>query len=204
MAGAKRGRAKKSVEDLKAEGKYREDRHGVSFPSSKGKPIKPRYLKGEAGKFWTTNVPRLADLGIACDVDTPALAAMCEWWAEYRQAVEETVENENAIQELAKQIGRVVDLARDFVSGEDIEAIAVETLRATAALVDKRSMQAKRRADRMAKSWREFLAIAGRFGLTAIDRRAMRDVDAGKSEDDPFERMLAVNRGLSVYEDHAG
>lgn len=204
MAGAKRGRTKKTIEDRKAEGTYRPERHGASFPTSEGKPVKPRYLKGEAGKFWGANVPRLADLGIACDVDTPALAAMCEWWAEYRQAVDEAVENENAIKELAKQLGRVVDLARDGVVGDEIDAIANEALRATAALVDKRSMQAKRRADRMAKSWREFLAIAGRFGLTAIDRRAMRDVDPGSNADDPIERMLAVNRGLSVYEDEAG
>lgn len=65
-------------------------------PQAKGKPIKPRGLRGEALKLWNSIVPELDRLGVVTEIDTPQLTAMAEWWGLYRKAVsEEDIHNAN-------------------------------------------------------------------------------------------------------------
>lgn len=42
-------------------------------------------LEGWAEEFWNHNVPRLVEVGLATELDSHELCAMCEWWAEYRK-----------------------------------------------------------------------------------------------------------------------
>src|SRR6516165_7160845 len=82
----RRGPHKKPAELKILEGTFRRDRDGapaVAFAG--GEAVLPKRLKGEARKFWKAYVPDLISRGLARTVDTPALTAMCEWWARYRR-----------------------------------------------------------------------------------------------------------------------
>lgn len=56
-------------------------------PTPKGSPIKPRGIKGEAEKAWDRIVPHLVATGVAKEIDTHQLEALCVWWAFYKNAV---------------------------------------------------------------------------------------------------------------------
>jgi P27 family predicted phage terminase small subunit len=82
----RRGRHKKPVELKILEGTFRRDRDGdPDAPVAGGEALMPKSLKGDARKFWQAYVPDLISRGLARTVDTPALTAMCEWWARYRR-----------------------------------------------------------------------------------------------------------------------
>lgn len=51
-------------------------------PGAFGAPSKPPSLKGRAGAFWRSVVPELQRVGIVGTIDTPALVAMSECWAQ--------------------------------------------------------------------------------------------------------------------------
>jgi P27 family predicted phage terminase small subunit len=61
-------------------------------PPAKGEPMKPRGLDTVALKHWETYVPRLMELGVAKDIDSPALESLCRWWSIYKASTE-AVEN---------------------------------------------------------------------------------------------------------------
>lgn len=42
-------------------------------------------LEGEALKCWNHLRPRLTQLGLATELDSHELVAMCQWWAKYQQ-----------------------------------------------------------------------------------------------------------------------
>ena len=71
----------------KLNGSFRQDRHGSRLSSAGGgKPAQPRGLEGEARRFWRRVVPELTRAGIVEYIDTPALHALCELWALYRES----------------------------------------------------------------------------------------------------------------------
>lgn len=52
-------------------------------PQPHGLPMKPAELEGSQADIWDHLVPRLAELGLATDLDQPMLEAMCYWWGEF-------------------------------------------------------------------------------------------------------------------------
>lgn len=191
MAGIKggRGRPRKSVEQLKLEGQFRADRHGGNGLEPKGKPIKPDNLDEEASRFWDAVTPELVELGIATEVDSSALSSLCEWWGEYRSACDERIEQERGLQALAESINKLSGtlLAIDAeVAGELAERVLEEIGHE---LVNTASRKRSRLA-RMKAAHAEFTKLAARFGLTPMDRRAMRDVNSGNVPDDPIAQFL--------------
>ena len=85
------GRPRKPSEQLMRSGQFRLDRHGDrQEPRAVGEPVRLRGLDRYARQLWDHLVPKLVQLGVATDVDGPALQALCEWWSECRQAREST------------------------------------------------------------------------------------------------------------------
>ena len=88
MANTTRGRQKTSIQDKKRNNKnYRPDRNGygpVKF--SNNPPVKPAF-KGDrvASKFWDLVVPELHSKGVACEIDTAQLQALCEFYSLWRR-----------------------------------------------------------------------------------------------------------------------
>lgn len=186
MVQTRRGRARKSVEELKLAGQYRADRHADTSPLPKGKPIKPAYLTGEASALWDFITPRLEELEIATDLDSQTLASMCEWWAEFRDASRGRAEYEEGLKLLAREINRLSTHA--FAHG--VTSDLLDRLGCTIGdMVEQRSKQDVRRVNRMKSAYAEFSRIAARFGMTPVDRRAMRDVTT-ETRDDPFSAFL--------------
>ena len=81
-------RPRKPLEQHKADGTYRADRHGgvvsADEVAGSGSPQMPTTFKGHAKSCWNSVVKLLVDAKIARAIDTPHLVAMCEWWARYR------------------------------------------------------------------------------------------------------------------------
>ena len=46
----------------------------------------PKNVKGEAAKFWRKQMPILVGLGIISTPELPVFQALCECWADYRNA----------------------------------------------------------------------------------------------------------------------
>lgn len=83
-----RGRPAKSIAQHRADGTYREDRHGERAAiedALDGKLERPKHLDGEAKKHWDLVVAQLKDASIAKAIDQVSLLAMCEAWALYRK-----------------------------------------------------------------------------------------------------------------------
>ena len=198
MAGIKRGRARKSIEQLKIEGKYRADRHGPETQDygPTNPPVRPRSLTGEAKKLWDSITPRLVEVGIATDLDTQTLASMCEWWAEYRAAVEERQEELKGLRDLAKAI---LQLSREIAEHGATDATLLVLDRSVESIglaIADGGSRAKRRIERMKAAYQMFSTIAARFGMTPTDRRAMRDVQSSVEKDDPITLFLKQRQDL--------
>ena len=73
---------------LKLTGQHRQDRHGDRGleMKPKGKPACPTWLDGESRECWESVVPQLVEIGVATKLDENQLAAMCRWWAAWRDA----------------------------------------------------------------------------------------------------------------------
>lgn len=199
MAGFKRGRPAKSVEQRKLEGTYRADRHGPAVHPVGGKPIKPAYLKGVASETWDDLEPRLLETGIVSDLDSKTFAAMCEFYALYREAAVEHEQQIAGLAEIAQAINRLAG-AVAISTGGDLYPLAERISEDIAVLTLAIGSNAKRkRLDNMKAAYAQFSQIAARFGLTPVDRRAMRDVSTEKTEDDPMTRFL--NRRLNLVTD---
>ena len=76
-------RPRKPTKTLKLTGGYRKDRHGGKEPEPSGTPEPTRQLEGEGLWCWERNIPKLVKLGLATDLDSEQLTAMCEWMYEY-------------------------------------------------------------------------------------------------------------------------
>lgn len=186
MANNKRGRRAKSPEMLKLNGTYREDRHGDRADLQVGgEPKRPTHLKGEARKLWNTVVPVLVEQGYASELDSQSLTAMCEWWAEYRSAADEQVEDAKGLADLAEAIRQLAAACGD----QDVSKVVYQLSFDIAKAMEGRSMQRKRRMECMSKAWREFFSIASRFGLTALDRQGIK-AGGGPKADDPFVALI--------------
>jgi len=59
----------------------------VSAPQSK--PEKPNYLNDVAGEEWDRITKVLDEMGMLSSADQTTLAAYCECWGRYREAIEE-------------------------------------------------------------------------------------------------------------------
>lgn len=84
--GNRGGRPRTPTSVLKLHGGYRDDRHAdrAGEPQPEGKPVMPRWLKGDAANCWKRLVPKLLKNKLATEVDTEALAGMCDMWGKYR------------------------------------------------------------------------------------------------------------------------
>lgn len=191
MVGTKggRGRPRKSVEQLKLEGKFRADRHGGNGVEPKGKPIKPDNLEGEASRFWDAVTPELVELGIATEVDSAALASLCEWWGEYRDACDEKIEHERGLQALAEAVNKLSG-ALLVLDAEAAGELAERVLEEIGHELVNTASRKRSRLARMKTAHAEFTKLAARFGMTPMDRRAMRDVNNGNVPDDPITQFL--------------
>lgn len=54
-------------------------------PQPGGVPEPPYKLVGDSRKLWESLVPRLAESGIATEVDSETLAVMCVWFGKFRK-----------------------------------------------------------------------------------------------------------------------
>lgn len=81
-----RGRKRKTADQLKIHGTFREDRHAArdSAPKPSGRPERPASLTGDAATHWDFVVNQLAELGVVTELDTMALQTASEMWALYR------------------------------------------------------------------------------------------------------------------------
>lgn len=84
MAG---GRPPKPTNLLRIEGGLRTGRHDdrEREPQPEGDAVPIVTLTGEALDAWEFLRPRLIQLGLASELDSHELTAMCEWWGEYRK-----------------------------------------------------------------------------------------------------------------------
>ena len=84
MAG---GRPPKPTNLLSIHGGLRKDRHADRDrePQPEGSAFDVAGLSGQALMAWEHLAPRLMGLGLATELDSHELTAMCEWWGEYRK-----------------------------------------------------------------------------------------------------------------------
>lgn len=54
--------------------------------SPDGAPTMPAWMKLDARDLWEQLAPRLVASNVATSVDAAELAALCDWWARYREA----------------------------------------------------------------------------------------------------------------------
>jgi len=78
------GRPRKPTAQHKLEGTIPMRPRGLE-PKPGGVPAKPSYLTAEASRFWDRVVPDLVSLGVAAEIDAPALEQMCVWWGEAKR-----------------------------------------------------------------------------------------------------------------------
>lgn len=93
MAG---GRPPKPTEHLRVHGGLRSGRHDdrAYEPQPEGDAVQLVPLTGEALAAWEFLRPRLMKIGLATELDSHELTAMCEWWGEYRRWCNLEGENE--------------------------------------------------------------------------------------------------------------
>lgn len=72
---------------LKVHGGLRDDRHADRDrePQPEGDALMLAALDGEALACWKHLWPRLTQLGLATELDSHELTAMCQWWAKYQK-----------------------------------------------------------------------------------------------------------------------
>lgn len=82
------GRPPKPTAAHVLEDTHRGDRHGDidSTWQPDGEPEVPSWLQGDALQLWRELSPRLVTSKVATSVDAAELAALCDWWARYREA----------------------------------------------------------------------------------------------------------------------
>lgn len=80
------GRPPKPTNLLKVHGGLRKGRHDdrEREPQPEGSAFHIADLDGEALAAWEHFHPRLCQLGLATELDSHELTAMCQWWAMYQ------------------------------------------------------------------------------------------------------------------------
>lgn len=183
------GRIPVPAEIKKLRGTYRPDRDGKfeTLPHPGGAPKKPRGMRPAAAQLWDVVVPRLVLLKIASELDATELQGMCEWWAEYRELCDAMPELNRGLRELAVAINSLataIDKAQAYPDQAD------ELLRITASALEEVGPRSRARIDLMAKAWKCFEATAERFGMSASDRRRLRDNEQPEDAN-PLQEYLA-------------
>ena len=153
------------------------------MPKSIGKPIRPRHLnkKYTAGQFWEQYVPRLLEMGIGCEVDTAELTALCEFWADYRDARERERSYVDSVAALAESIHELADAIRENGCDEELAEAAL-------ARIDQRVKQSvsidQIRNQQLAtkRAYEIFSKISARFGLAPFDRQKLAETAEATKE----------------------
>lgn len=110
------GRPFKSPQEHEEDGQT-DKRYLRSPPKADGLPAKPRGLDAIASKHWDTYVPKLHKLGVATEVDAPALELMCRAWGTYQRNVIVLEEDTNpGSMEAKRKQGMVNDAAKAYDS----------------------------------------------------------------------------------------
>ncbi len=101
------GRPPKATADLKLHGGIRKGRHDdrAREPQPEGDAIQFVSLDGEALRAWEFLVPRLIQVGLATELDSLELSAMCHWWGEYRNWCAMKGTDEEPINEYRRMTG---------------------------------------------------------------------------------------------------
>ena len=81
-----KGRPKKPIAAHLLEGTNRSYHDVDSQWQPDGAPEMPAWLKDDARELWKELAPRLIGSKVATSVDAAELAALCDWWARYREA----------------------------------------------------------------------------------------------------------------------
>ena len=83
------GRPRKPTEILKLQGALEKNKKRYAGRGNEPKPTgTPRMsvkLDGEAKEIWDRVVPQLTELGVATELDSDELTAMCLWWSEFHR-----------------------------------------------------------------------------------------------------------------------
>lgn len=83
------GRPPKPTGILKLTGAYRPDRHGKGIPNCPTRaPDAPEWLGDLARAEWQRIVPQLVRMNVISEIDQSVLAAYCESWGDYVEAVQ--------------------------------------------------------------------------------------------------------------------
>ena len=53
-------------------------------PLASGKPTATEELSGKALELWNRVVPQLVSMGVAKEIDSDSLTALCQWWQKYQ------------------------------------------------------------------------------------------------------------------------
>ena len=82
-----RGRPRKPIALLKAQGTFNTTRHDHrQVEPTSGTTVKmPRSLKGEAAKFWKSVVPKLEEMNILDGIDAPYLETLSRSWSNWHK-----------------------------------------------------------------------------------------------------------------------
>lgn len=139
------GRPRKPIAQHVLDGTYRHDRHADTWQPT-GEPETPDWLGPDAQALWQSIVPPLVASGVATALDAAELAALCDWWGMYRQAIDK-----------------------------------LPTLDPDSKLYFKTQMIA-------VTSFKQFSAIASKFGLTPSDRAKLQVTPQKVSALDGFVR----------------
>lgn len=93
-----RGRKRKPIEVLKLQGTYEACKQPVKGADpADGHPVMPKWMTDtEAKAHWRRVVPKLVALGIAKEMDAPALGAMCLWWSTWKRLQKFALKAESA------------------------------------------------------------------------------------------------------------
>lgn len=84
-----RGRKPVPIEQHKARGTYRADRHKGIAANDHGIPECPTWLSGRARDGWIEIAPMLDARGVLTQADAVSLQALCERYADWRELREE-------------------------------------------------------------------------------------------------------------------
>lgn len=82
------GRPRKPIAQHERDGTFNVTRHSarkLRTPTFDGQPEKPKGMSKDAQKLWDYLVPRLAEKGVATDIDVPVLEQLCWWWARLKK-----------------------------------------------------------------------------------------------------------------------
>ncbi len=73
---------------LRRRGSWRANRNPREPKPERGRPRRPKWLKGSARKLWERLVPELDKMGVLAKSDREALAIFCRLWQRWRKAEE--------------------------------------------------------------------------------------------------------------------